>query len=85
MDYSKKLKKPSIEALADLWADKNFQELVRVLRINQENCAKACLTRTNMESVIRLQEEARAYSLVVKTVEDAYRKVNKLSKKRRTK
>ena len=83
MNLLKGFKKETIEVLAELWEDPKFQKLVEVLRINQDNCAKACLTRTSMEAILRLQEEARAYSIVIKMVEDAYRKANNLPKKRR--
>ena len=82
MNYLKGLKQESVERLADLWKDENFQDFVRVLRLNQENCAKLCLTRNNMEEIVRLQEEARAYSLVIRTVEDAYLKVNKIKRRK---
>ena len=83
METIQKLKKENIEALATLWEDKNFQKLVGLLRLNQENCAKLCLTRTSMDAILRLQEEARAYSIIIKTVEDAYNKINNIKPKRK--
>lgn len=80
-----KLKKETQEKLAELWENEDFKELVSLLRLNQENCAKACLTRNNMNEILRLQEEARAYSLVIKTVEDSYNQVNGIKPKRRNK
>lgn len=73
----KGLKKENIEALAELWEDKNFQEFVKVLRINQDNYAKLCLTRTNWEETQKLQWQAYTISLILKTVEEAHQKVNK--------
>jgi hypothetical protein len=80
-----KIKTEIQEKLAELWDNDNFKELVGLLRLNQENCAKACLTRNNMDEILRLQEEARAYSIVIKTVEDCYNKVNNIKKTRRKK
>ena len=85
MDLLKKLKSETIENLAELWEDKKFQELVKVLRLNQENFAKLCLTRTKWEDIQQLQYYASAFSLIIKTVEDAARKVENLPKKRRKK
>ena len=82
MNLLKGFKSGTIEKLADLWDDPNFQELVRVLRDNQHNCAIKCLTRSKWEDVMSLQEEARAYSIIVQMVEEAYRKVNNLKKKK---
>lgn len=84
MTLSKGLKKENTEALAELWEDKNFKKLVELLRINQENCAKLCLTRTSMDAVLRLQEEARAYSIIIKLVEDCYNKVNNLKRRKKS-
>jgi hypothetical protein len=78
-----KLKKETQEKLAELWENENFKELVNLLRLNQDNCAKACLTRNNMDEILRLQEEARAYSIVIKTVENCYLKVNNIKTKKK--
>jgi len=83
MEIIQKLKKENIEALATLWEDKNFQKLVELLRLNQENCAKLCLTRTSMDAILRLQEEARAYSIIIKMVEESFNKVNNIKPKRK--
>lgn len=80
-----KLKKELQEKLAVLWEDENFKEFVNLLRLNQDNCAKACLTRNNMGEILRLQEEARAYSVIIRTVEECHNKVNNLKPKRRKK
>ena len=85
MNLIKGLKKENIESLASLWENEDFKKLVELLRIMQENCAKLCLTRTEMDSVLRLQEEARAYSIIIKIVENCYKKVNNIKPKRRTK
>ena len=82
MNTTKGIKKENIEALANLWENEDFKKLVEILRVNQENCAKACLTRTSMDAILRLQEEARAYSIIIKVVEDCYRKINNLKKKK---
>jgi hypothetical protein len=71
------LKNENIEALAELWQDNNFQNLVKLLRLNQDNFAKLCLTRTSWEQIQELQWYASAFSLVIKTVEDCYNKVNR--------
>ena len=81
----KGLKTETIENLAELWEDKKFQELVKILRLNQENFAKLCLTRNRWEDIQQLQWHASAFSLIIKTVEDAARKVENLPKKRRKK
>jgi hypothetical protein len=78
-----KLKKETQEMMANLWENENFQGLVALLRLNQDNCAKACLTRNNMDEILRLQEEARAYSIVIKTVEDCYNKVNNIKRSKK--
>ena len=81
----KGLKQENIEALANLWENTDFKKFVELLRVNQENCAKLCLTRTSMDAILRLQEEARAYSIIIKLVEDCYSKVNNIKPKRRKK
>jgi hypothetical protein len=81
----KGLKQENIEALANLWENTDFKKFVELLRVNQENCAKLCLTRTSMDAILRLQEEARAYSIIIKLVEDCYLKVNNIKPKRRKK
>jgi len=78
----KGLKQENIEALANLWENTDFKKFVELLRVNQENCAKLCLTRTSMDAILRLQEEARAYSIIIKLVEDAYNKVNNLKRRK---
>ncbi len=85
MSLATKIKKETQEKLSDLWENENFQEFVKLLRLNQDNCAKACLTRNNMDEILRLQEEARAYSIVIRTVEDCYNQVNGVKTKRRKK
>jgi hypothetical protein len=77
MIYTKGLKKETLEKLADLWEEPNFQELVRILRINQDNYAKLCLTRTKWEDVMELQYKASAISTIVKTVEESFKRINK--------
>lgn len=86
MNLLKGLKPNTIESLANLWTNKDFKELVKVLRINQDNLGKMCLLRrtdkNNWEEIRELQDTASAYSLIIKTVEDAYRKENKLKEKK---
>ena len=81
MDILKGLKTETKETLAELWEDKKFQELVKILRVNQDNYAKLCLTRPNWEEIQKLQWQAYTISLIIKTVEEAYRKVNKIKEK----
>ena len=79
----KGLKKENIEAIANLWENSDFKRFVEILRVNQENCAKLCLTRTSMDAILRLQEEARVYSIIIKIVEDCYNKVNNIKEKKK--
>lgn len=83
MNLIKGFKKETMESFANLWENKDFKELVRILRDNQHNCAIKCLTRNKMEDIVSLQEEARAYSLIIQMVEGAYKKVNNLPKRRK--
>ena len=82
MNLLKGLKKENIEALADLWENEDFQKLVELLRINQDNYGKLCLTRPNWESVQPLQWYATAFSIVIKTVENCYLKINKIKRRK---
>jgi len=84
MNIIKGLKKENIEALSNLWENEDFKKFVELLRVNQENCAKLCLTRTSMDAVLRLQEEARAYSIIIKIVEDCYNKVNNIKRRKKS-
>ena len=85
-DLLKGLKTASIESLAELWTDKRFQELVRLLHLQQENWAKyLLLSPASADTLKELQWKATAFSLVIKTVEEAYNKVNQIKPKRRKK
>jgi mevalonate kinase len=84
MNIIKGLKKENIEALSNLWENEDFKKFVELLRVNQENCAKLCLTRTSMDAVLRLQEEARAYSIIIKIVEDCYLKINNIKRRKKS-
>lgn len=70
------LKSETIEALADLWGNKNFKTLVEVLRSTQDRWAKLCLTRSTWEEVQKLQWQASGLSIVIKLVEEAAKKLN---------
>jgi hypothetical protein len=83
MNLIRGLQKENIEALAELWEDKNFQKLVEILRLNQQNFATMCLTRAKWESVQELQWYASAFSMVIKTVQDAHEKVNNIKPRRK--
>ena len=89
MDLLKGLKSPTIEQLAELWENNNFQELVKVLKLNQENYGKRMLigriTENNWKDYRETQDLAYAFSLIIKTVESAYQKVNNIKPKRRKK
>jgi len=76
MNLTRGLKTEILEALADLWTDKNFKVLVKVLRLTQDKWAKGCLTAP-LEKIPRLQGEAAGMSIVIKTVEEASKKLNK--------
>jgi hypothetical protein len=82
----KGLKKETIEELAELWEIKQFKKLVEILRINQENLGKQMLmgriTRENCDNYRELQDTAATYSLIIKIVEDAYKKVNNIKRKK---
>ena len=84
MNLIKGLKHDTIEKLADLWSNKNFQELVRILRNNRDLTAKRILvSRTNGENWFEVhdaQERAEAFAVVIKMVEQAYKKINKENK-----
>ena len=84
MNIIKGLKKENIETLSNLWENEDFKKFVELLRVNQENCAKLCLTRTSMDAVLRLQEEARAYSIIIKIVEDCYLKINNIKRRKKS-
>lgn len=81
-----KLKKENTEALATLWEIPEFQKLVEILRINQENYSKRMLggriNKDNFEIYREYQDTASAFSLVIKIVEDAYCKVNNIRRKK---
>ena len=77
MNLTKDLKHDTIEALATLKTIKNWKELVRILRLTQDKYAKLCLTRNSWEEVQKLQWEAAGISIVIKTVEESYNKLNK--------
>jgi len=81
MNIIKGLKKENIEALAELWEDKNFQKLVDLMRLNQDNFAKLCLTRPTWQQIQELQWYASGFSLIIKTVESCYKKVNNIRRK----
>ena len=76
MKTTNELKHDTIEKLATLWTNNEFKELVKCLRLTQDKYAKLCLTRSSWEDVQRLQWEAAGISIVIKTVEDAFNKVN---------
>ena len=79
----KGLKIESIESLAELWTDKRFQELVRLLHLQQENWAKYLLSSpADVDTLKELQWKATAFSLVIKTVEEAFNKVNQIKPKK---
>jgi len=82
-----KLKKENLEAFAELWIDKNFQKLVEVLRVNQENYGKRMLmgriTRENCEGYREFQDIASAFSIVIKIVEDSFNKVNNIKRRKK--
>lgn len=81
MDLIKGLKSETIEKLADLWINPDFKELIKVLRLTQDKYGKLCLTRntnaSNWLEVRELQDKAAGISLVIKTVEQAFNKLNK--------
>lgn len=77
MNLLKGLKPETIEKLAALRRDKKWKELVKILRLTQDKYAKLCLTRNSWEEVQKLQWEATGMSIVIKTVEQAYNKLNK--------
>ena len=77
MKLSDGLSGDTIEELARLWTNKDFQELVSVLKTNRENYGRLCLTATSWDTILELQWKAHAFSLVIKTVEDCFKKVNK--------
>ena len=84
MDLLKGLKTASIESLSELWTDKRFKELVRLLHLQQENWAKyLLLSPASIDTLKELQWKATAFSIVIKTVESAYEKVNNIKHKRR--
>jgi hypothetical protein len=82
----KGLKKENISILAELWEDEKFQKLVDLLRLNQENLAKKMLagrmTQDNLVSYRELQDTAATFSLVIKTVEECFNKINKIRRKK---
>lgn len=79
----KGLKTESIESLSELWIDKRFKELVRLLHLQQENWAKyLLLSPASIDTLKELQWKATAFSLVIKTVEAAYNKVNSIKPKK---
>lgn len=77
MDLLNGLKSETIEALAALWQNPDFQKLVELLRLTQDKYAKLCLTRNSWEEVQKLQWEATGFSIVISTVEQASKKLNK--------
>lgn len=87
MNLLKGLKKETIEDFAELWENKKFQKLVEVLRINQNNLGKQMLlgriNKDNCEAYREIQDTAATYSLVIKIVEDAYLKVNKIKRRKK--
>ena len=82
----KGLKKENIEALADLWENDNFQKLVELLRLNRENLGKQMLmgriSKDNCDAYREVQDRAATFSLVIKTVESCYNKLNKKKTKK---
>jgi len=86
MNLSQGIKKiENIEALARLWDNEDFKVLVSILRINQENFGKLCLTRNSFDDIKELQWHATVFSTVINTVEDCYDKLNDNKPKRRRK
>lgn len=83
------LKKDNIEALGELWEDENFQKLVSLLRLNQENLGKKMLagrmTQENLSSYRELQDTAASFSLVIKTVEQCNKKLRRKKNERSSK
>ena len=77
MNLIKNLKQETIEKLSELKANEGWKELVKCLRLTQENYGKLCLTRNSWEEVQKLQWEAAAFSMVIQMVEQAHKKINK--------
>jgi len=77
MNLSKELKHETVEKLSELRQDKNWKELVRILRLTQDKYAKLCLTRNTWDEIQKLQYKAVGISIVIKTVEESYNKLNK--------
>lgn len=82
----KGLKKENIEALATLWDTKEFQKLVEILRLTQENYGqrmlKGRIDKDNFQIYREYQDTATAFSVVIKLVEDAYLKANNKRRKK---
>lgn len=71
------LKPETIEKLSALWADENFKELVKLVHLTRDKYAKLCLTRSSWDEVQKLQWEATGMAIIIKTVEESYKKLNK--------
>ena len=76
MEVTNSLKHETLEKLATLWVNPDFKELVRILRLTQDKYAQLCLTRNNMDEIRELQYKAAGISVVIKTVEEANKKIN---------
>lgn len=82
MNLIKGLRGDTLENLAELWENKNFQEFVALLRLNIDNFGKMCLIRNDINHIRELQYKASSFATIIKIVEDAYEKVNNKPKRR---
>jgi hypothetical protein len=77
IDLLKGLSGEEIEALAELWLDKNFKVLVEVLRERQRTLAMYLLGARSWEETQDVRWEATNYSKVINIVSQANKKLNK--------
>jgi len=81
MEFIKGLKSEQIEALADLWKDKNFKILKEVLEARIRTLATYNLKPFNWETTQDIRWEATSCLRPIKIVEQAFKKVNKIKEK----
>lgn len=77
-----KLKEDTKEALAELWYDKNFKILVKLLQTRVDNLGKGVLIARDPVIIADYQMEAQVITRLIKQVKDAALKVETRTKKK---
>lgn len=78
----KKIDASTLESLAALWIDKDFQVFVNILRNRRLHLATACLKTRDIENITEIQIEAELINNIINAIKEASNKQEQREKQK---